>query len=83
MRNTDSSVISALISGGLALIGTFGGILASNKLTSYRISELEKKVDKHNNLVERMYHLEERTSVQEEQLKVINHRITDLENERK
>ena len=82
MVNTDSSVISVLISGGLALIGTFGGILAGNKLTTYRISELEKKVDKHN-LVERMYHLEEKTSVQEEQLKIINHRIADLESERK
>ena len=52
--DTDSSVISELISGGLALIGTFGGILAGNKLTTYRISELEKKVDKHNNLVKRI-----------------------------
>ena len=50
-KRQDSSVISALLSGGLALIGTFGGILAGNKLTTYRISELEKKVDKHNNLV--------------------------------
>ena len=83
MIDTDSSVISALISGGLALIGTFGCILAGNKLTTYRISELEKKVDKHNNLVERMYHLEEKASVQEEQLKIINHRIADLESERK
>ena len=81
--DTDSSVISALISGGLALIGTFGGILVGNKLTTYRISELEKKVDKLNYLVERMYHLEEKTSVQEEQLKIINHRIADLESERK
>ena len=36
-------------------IGTFGGIMASNKLTNYRIEQLEKKVSKHNNLVERMY----------------------------
>ena len=36
-------------------IGTFSGIIASNKLTNYRIEQLEKKVDKHNNLVERMY----------------------------
>ena len=53
--DTDSSVISALISGGLALIGTFGGILAGNKLTTYRISELEKKVDKHNILMALAY----------------------------
>ena len=34
----------------------------------------------HNNLVERMYHLEERTELQEEKIKVANHRIQDLEN---
>ena len=42
----------------LALLGTLGGsffgVLASNKLTNFRIEELEKKVEKHNNLVERM-----------------------------
>ena len=47
-----------LIIGGLSflgtVIGTLGGILAANKLTNYRIGELEKKVDKHNNLIERM-----------------------------
>ena len=65
-------MISALISGGLALIGTFGGILAGNKLTTYRISELEKKVDKHNNLVERMAKVEDST-------KSAHHRIDHLE----
>lgn len=39
-------------------IGTFGGILMSNKLTNYRIMKLEEKVDKHNKLVERMYKIE-------------------------
>ena len=70
--DTDSSVISALISGGLALIGTFGGILAGNKLTTYRISELEKKVDKHNNFAERL-------PVLEEKIEVSNHRLENLE----
>ena len=51
-------------------------------LISYRIEELEKKVQAHNNLVERMYHLEERTEVHEEKIKVANHRIDDLEKER-
>ena len=54
------------------LVGTFGGILTSSKLTTYRIEQLEKKVDKHNNLVERAYILEEK-------MKVANHRIDDLE----
>ena len=37
------------------IIGTFAGIMTSTKLTNYRLEQLEKKVDKHNNLVERMY----------------------------
>ena len=41
------------------LIGTLGGILASNKLTNYKIEVLSKRVDKHNNLIERMYKAEE------------------------
>lgn len=55
-------------------IGTFGGILTSSKLTSYRIEQLEKKVDKHNNFAERI-------PVVEEKIKVINHRLEDLESE--
>ncbi|MDD6022293.1 MAG: hypothetical protein ACI4GA_03820 [Acutalibacteraceae bacterium] len=66
------TVIVAMIS----LIGTvFGsgiGILASNKLTAYRIEQLEKKVDKHNSVVERTYQLEEK-------MKAADHRIEDLE----
>ena len=73
------TVLIALIS----LIGTFGGtlggILTSNKLVNYRIEQLEKKVEKHNNLVERTYQLEEDEKVTEEKIKVINHRIEDLE----
>lgn len=49
---------SGIIVGILSLIGTsagtLGGIVASNKLTNFRIEQLEKKVEKHNNLVERM-----------------------------
>ncbi len=53
-------------------IGTFAGIVASSKLTNYRIGQLEKKVDKHNTVIER-------TFILEEQMKVANHRIADLE----
>ena len=53
------------------VIGTFGGILTSSKLTSFRIEQLEK-----NNFASRM-------PVIEEQIKVINHRIDDLEREAK
>lgn len=63
----------------LSLIGTLAGSYGGIRLMSYRIEQLEKKQDKHNNLIERTYKLEERTSVQEEQIKVANHRIDDLE----
>ena len=66
------TVIVALIAFGGTLLGTFGGIVTSSKMTSYRIEQLEKKVDKHNNFAARM-------PVVEEQIKEINHRIEDLE----
>ncbi len=73
------TVLIALISLVGTLGGTFGGILTSSKLVNYRIEQLEKKVEKHNNLVERTYRLEEDEKVTEERIKVINHRIDDLE----
>ena len=75
----DSTIIIALISFGGTLLGTFGGIITSNKLTTYRIEQLEKKVEKHNNVIERVYELEKGKAVFEEDLKVANHRIEDLE----
>ena len=67
-----SEVIVGLLAFAGTLVGTFGGIIASAKLTTYRIEQLEKKVDKHNNFAQRI-------PVMEEQIKVINHRIEDLE----
>ena len=72
-------VIVAIISLIGTLGGTFGGILTSSKLTNYRIEQLEKKVEKHNNVVERVYVLEKHEAVMEEEVKVANHRIDDLE----
>lgn len=72
-------VIVAIISLIGTLFGTFGGILTSSKLTSYRIEQLEKKVEKHNSVVERVYSLEKNEAVMEEQIEVANHRIGDLE----
>lgn len=51
------------------LVGTLGGILASNKLTNYRIQQLEEKVNKHNNLIDRMYKVENRVSLIEDEIK--------------
>lgn len=75
------TVIVAIISLGGTLFGTLGGIVASGKLTGYRIDRLEEQVKKHNNVIERMYKLEERTAVVEEQVKVANHRLDTLENQ--
>lgn len=50
----NDTIVVALCS----LIGTFGGIIASSKLVDHRLNQLEKKVEKHNNLVERMYKVE-------------------------
>ena len=68
----NSTIMVAILSLAGTTIGTFGGILASSKLTNYRIEQLEKKVDKHNTVIERTFILEEK-------MKVANHRIGDLE----
>lgn len=65
-------MVSEIIVAGFSLMGTFIGSFSGMKLMSYRIEQLEKKVDKHNNFAERV-------PILEEQMKVVNHRITDLE----
>lgn len=79
----DPTIINALISLGGSLIGTFAGIVATSKLTEYRIKELERKVEKHNSIVERTYRLEDKFELVDEKIKVANHRIDDLEREGK
>ena len=54
----DTTVIAAALSLAGSLIGTFAGIMASSKMTNYRIGQLEAKVSKHNEVVERTYKLE-------------------------
>ena len=77
------SIIAAMITGGLALIGTVGTIIASSRKTEHhirthqavtdeKITELTREVREHNNFARRL-------PVVEEQIKVINHRLTDLE----
>lgn len=72
-------VVVALITLLGSAIGTIGGIFATNKMTAYRIEQLEKKVDKHNKVVERMYEAEKNISVISEEIKNVNHRIEELE----
>lgn len=54
----DSTVIIALVSFAGTVVGTIGGIIATNKLVTYRLEQLEKKVDLHNNAVERLFKVE-------------------------
>ncbi|MGN1118626.1 MAG: hypothetical protein ACI4RU_08425 [Acutalibacteraceae bacterium] len=64
-----------VIVAALSLIGTVTGsvlgIIASNKVTLYRIEQLEKKVDKHNSVIERTYLLEEKMKEAERRLEKI------------
>ena len=76
-----SEIIVALLSMTGTAIGSVAGVMAANKLTNYRIEQLEKKVDKHNTVIERTVKLEEAQAVLTEQIKVANHRIEDLEKE--
>ena len=68
-------IIVALISLLGTLGGSLGGILVSSKMTNYRLQQSENKVAEHNNFARRM-------PVIEEQIKVMNHRIEDLEHEK-
>lgn len=72
----------AVIVAILALLGTlggsFGGILAANKLTNYRIKKLEEKVEKHNQVVERVYRLETLEAVNEATIREVDEKIEHL-----
>ena len=76
------NITIALITLAGSGLGSLVGILASAKLTNYRIEQLEKKVDKHNTVVERTYKLEQDFCLIDEKMRVANHRIGDLEKEK-
>ena len=77
------TIISACISAGVTLficiINNRGQQEKTRALMEYKLDELTKRVDKHNKTVERTFHLEEQMGIQEEKMKVANHRIEDLE----
>lgn len=62
-------VLVALIGLAGSAIGAFGGVMASARLTQYRIQQLEEKVQKHNNMIERTYQLEGRMTEVEHDLR--------------
>lgn len=75
----DNTIWVAILSLIGTCIGSLGGIMAANKLTNYRIQQLEKKVEKHNSVIERVFKIEEHEAVIDEKIEVANHRIADLE----
>lgn len=68
----DNEIIVAILALLGTVLGTGGGILASSKLTNFRLKKLGDKFDKHDSIIERTYILEEK-------MKVANHRTEDLE----
>lgn len=77
------TIISACISAGVTLlvcmINNHGQQEKTRALLEYKLEELTKRVDKHNNVIERTYKLEKTMELHEEKIKVANHRIDDLE----
>ena len=77
------ALASSVAVGVLSLIGTIygsrSGVKEANRLVNYKIDELTARVNKHNNLIERVYKLEQHEAVIDERIDVANHRIEDLE----
>lgn len=74
-----TSIIVAVVTA----VGSFAGVYFANRKTQalvlYRLQQLETAVNRHNQVVERVYKLEERAEVTDERIRVANHRIEDLE----
>ena len=79
METIISACIGAAVTLVVCLISNHSQQEKTRALMEYKLEELTKRVDKHNNVVERTYALEQELKVQEEQIKVANHRINDLE----
>jgi hypothetical protein len=74
-----TEIVVSLLSTLGPSICTIAGIMINSKLTIYRIEQLEKKQDKHNDVIERVYKLEQTSAVMNEEIKEVSHRIDGLE----
>lgn len=74
-----TTILSSLISGVVAIVVCVINNRKTMALIEYKIEQLTERVEKHNNLIERTYKLEEAAHIHDEQIKVANHRIADLE----
>lgn len=66
------SILVSILSLFGTLIGSLCGILTANKLTLYRIQQLEKKVEKHNGVIDRVYALEKHEAVMQEEIEYLS-----------
>ena len=79
METIIAASITGLITLAVCMVNNHYQNNSTRNLIEYRLKKLEEKVDKHNNVIDRTYKLEELTALQEEKIKVVNHRIDDLE----
>ena len=70
----DNTIIVALIGLAGSGLGAFGGVMASARLTQYRLKKLEEKVQAHNNLIERTFKLEGRMNEAEHDIRDLKER---------
>lgn len=77
------SIIVAIITGVLTLIGVLIANSRSDAVQNERIEQLRSEVKKHNNLIERTYKLEEKTALHEAELKRVNRRLDAVEHKEK
>ena len=81
--NANTDILVSLITSLATLLGVVLTVYAGGKRTRdillYRIEQLEKAQQKHNSLIERMYRVEERLELHDEKIKVVNHRLDDVE----
>ena len=72
-------IVTAIITGGLSLLGVYFSNRKSAALIEYRIQQLEEKQDVHNRLIERTYKLEDRANITDERVCALRARVDDLE----
>ena len=74
----NNEIVVAIIALFGTTLGTFGGIITANKFTNYRIEQLEKKVEQHNSVIERVFKLEENDTLIFDRIKTIFHKIDEM-----
>ena len=82
METIFASLVSASVTLIVCIINNRSQNDKTRALMEYKLDELTERVNKHNSLIERTYRLEEEVALHEEKIKVVNHRLEDLENGR-